>query len=191
MKSNKPSGQFDLFTPIYEMFHELCVLICGLVFELLKFGSKKIFNLGEELRKLELKALKVKKTTDAEDALGVDTRTRKNILLKDVDFRRHSFIVGASGFGKTNLISILQEHSLRQGKPIIFFDPKGDIEALTTFKQICGKYGRPCYIFSEHYKDSISLNPILEGTINQVVDRIMCCFEWTACQPRYSGHNPS
>ena len=109
----------------------------------------------------------------------MDTKTKKDLLLKEIDFRRHSFIVGASGFGKTNLMSILQEHSLRQNKPIIFFDPKGDMEALTTFQSIVRKYNRPCYIFSEHYENSISLNPLLEGTLNQVVDRIMCAFEWS------------
>src|SRR5690606_16999202 len=50
-------------------------------------------------------------------------------------------------------------------------------------QNICKQYKKPCYIFSEHYKDSISLNPVLEGTINQVVDRIMRSFEWT--EPYY------
>ncbi len=164
---------------IQEIFQGVCVLL----FELGKLGFKKIvekyFTEEEELQKLDLSLLKVKDGTDREEALGVDTKSQNDLLLTEIDFRRHSFIVGASGFGKTNLLSILQEHSLKQNKPIIFFDPKGDLEALTTFKEIAGKYKRPCYIFSEHYKDSISLNPVIEGTINQVVDRIMCSFEWT------------
>ncbi|PIP96128.1 MAG: hypothetical protein COV37_07715 [Bdellovibrio sp. CG11_big_fil_rev_8_21_14_0_20_39_38] len=57
------------------------------------------------------------------------------------------------------------------------------MEALTTFQNICKAYSRPCYIFSEHYENSISLNPILEGSINQVVDRIMRSFEWS--EPYY------
>ena len=183
MKSKKPSGQLDLISPLAEIFHELCVLI----FEVMKVTStlliKHFCYQGEDLKKLELESLKVTKYTSVEDALGVDTKTKKNILLKDVDFKRHSFIVGASGFGKTNLMSILQEHSLKQNKPIIFFDPKGDMEALTTFKEIASKYNRSCYIFSEHYEDSIELNPVLEGSINQVVDRIMCAFEWS--EPYY------
>jgi type IV secretory pathway VirB4 component len=46
--------------------------------------------------------------------------------LSEINFKNHTFIAGASGFGKTNLISILQEHSLRKNKPIIFID-LGDI----------------------------------------------------------------
>lgn len=184
MKNKKgQSPQLDLFTPFYEIFHELCVMIFDVGKELFKFGFKKVLNRTPPMEKIDRKALTVKTVTNAQDALGIDTKTRKELLLKEIDFRRHSFIVGASGFGKTNLISILQEHSLRMNKPIIFFDPKGDTEALQTFQGICQKYKRPCYIFSEHYKDSISLNPILEGTVNQIVDRIMRSFEWS--EPYY------
>lgn len=183
MNNKKQAPQLDLFTPIYEIFHELCVLIAKLTKEIFIWGFKKAFNKTPLLEKINRKALNVKKTTDLEDSLGIDTKNRKDFLLDEIDFRRHSFIVGASGFGKTNLMSILQEHTLRSNKPIIFFDPKGDMDALTTFKEICERYKKPCYIFSEHYHDSISLNPVLEGTINQVTDRIMRAFEWS--EPYY------
>lgn len=178
MKNKNQPPQLDLFTPIYEIFHEVCVLLFDLAKELSIFGYRKITGKAPPLEKIERSKLSVSKTTDMEEALGIDTKSKKPLYLNEIDFRRHSFIVGASGFGKTNLMSILQENSLKANKPIIFFDPKGDIEALTTFKKICERYKKPCYIFSEHYKDSISLNPVLEGTVNQVVDRIMCAFDW-------------
>lgn len=183
MKNKTQSAQVDLFTPIYEIFHELCVLLFDLGKEVFKWTWMKILKKGPPLEQIKRKALSVRATTDIQDALGIDTKNRKEFLLKEVDFRRHSFIVGASGFGKTNLISILQEHSLRGNKPIIFFDPKGDMEALTTFQKICEMYKKSCYIFSEHYKNSISLNPLMEGTVNQVVDRIMRSFDWS--EPYY------
>ena len=183
MKNKNQSPQLDLFTPFIEIFHELLVMLYEVGTELFKWGCIKLFNMKPPLEQLDRKALNVRTTTEIQDALGVDTKTVKEFLLKEIDFRRHSFIVGASGFGKTNLISILQEHSLRSNKPMIFFDPKGDMEALKTFQNICQMYKKPCYIFSEHYKDSVSLNPVLEGTINQVVDRIMRSFEWT--EPYY------
>jgi len=179
MKNKNQQPQMDLITPFYEIFHELCVILIQLTKEIAKFVYRKLTGSLAPLEKIEREKLGIKKTTELEEALGIDTKTKKPLLLKDIDFRKHSFIVGASGFGKTNLISILQENSLNQNKPIIFFDPKGDMEALKTFQRICQKYKKPCYIFSEHYQDSISLNPILEGTINQVVDRIMCAFEWS------------
>lgn len=179
MKNKNQPPQFDMFTPVYEIFHEICLILFDLGKELFKLAFRKITGRAPPLEKIERSRLGVRKTTELEESIGIDTKTKKNLLMSEIDFRRHSFIVGASGFGKTNLISILQENSLKQNKPIIFFDPKGDMEALTTFQKICKKYNRPCYIFSEHYKDSVSLNPLLEGTINQVVDRIMRSFEWT------------
>lgn len=183
MNNKKQPPQLDIFSPIYEIFHELCLLIAELGKEFIKWVLKKTFSKNLVLEKIDRKALNFKKTTDLEDSLGIDTKNRKDFLLDEIDFRRHSFIVGASGFGKTNLMSILQEHTLRKNKPIIFFDPKGDMEALNTFKEICERYKKPCYIFSEHYHDSISLNPVLEGTVNQVTDRIMRAFEWS--EPYY------
>ena len=180
MKNKQKSGsELDLFTPVVEIFHELCVLLFSVLMELGKFAFRKIMNQAPEMEKIERKALKVSRNTDSEDALGVDTRTKKEIKLDDIDFSKHTFIVGASGFGKTNLISILQENSLRNNKPIIFIDPKGDAEALDTFRQLCKRYDRTCYAFSEHDPDSISLNPILEGTESLVSDRIMGAFNWS------------
>lgn len=183
MKNNQKTNDIDIVTPIFEIFSEVLVMVLELAKELGKLAFRKIFNMAPPLEKIERKSLGVKKMTNVKEALGIDTRRKKEMMLSDIDFRRHSFIVGASGFGKTNLISILQEHSLRQEKPIIFFDPKGDMEALTTFQNICNEYKRSCYIFSEHYENSISLNPILEGSINQVVDRIMRSFDWS--EPYY------
>ena len=178
MKSKK-SNDLDLFQPVVEIFHELCMMVFTLVVEVAKFGWRKATNKAPPLQKIERKALQSKRETKNEDSLGIDTKTRKDIKLSEIDFKKHSFIVGASGFGKTNLISLLQENSLKENKPIVFFDPKGDLEALNTFKRLCEKKNRPCYIFSEHYKDSISLNPVFEGTVNQVSDRIMRSFDWS------------
>lgn len=175
----KSGGELDLFTPVVEIFHELCVLLVTVLFELGKFGFRKIMNKSPDVEKIDRKALKVLRESNSEEALGIDTRTKKEIKLDDIDFSKHSFIVGASGFGKTNLISILQENSLRKNKPIIFIDPKGDAEALDTFRRLCEKYNRTCYVFSEHDPESISLNPVLEGTESQVSDRIMGAFTWS------------
>lgn len=183
MKSKMQDGGLDLFRPFVDLFHELILIIIDLSKKLTKLILGLIFKKRGELEKIERSALAVQKVSVNDDSLGIDTRSGKNLLLNSIDFRRHSFIVGASGFGKTNLISILQEYSLKEDKPIIFFDPKGDLEALTTFKELCSEYNRACYIFSEHYEDSISLNPILEGSVNQIVDRIMRSFEWS--EPYY------
>ncbi len=180
---NENSDGLDLVTPFVVVLEQIITQVFKLTGLLIKCAYQKLTGASMPLKKIELKQLNTKKYTNNIESLGVLTSTKKDIKLSDIDFRRHSFIVGASGFGKTNLISILQEDNLRSGKPVIFFDPKGDHEALTTFKNLCEAHSRPCYIFSEHYHDSISLNPIYEGTVNQVVDRIMRSFEWS--EPYY------
>ncbi len=172
-------NQLDLFAPFVEIFHDLCVLLVTVVIDLGKILFKKIVHGNDELKKLDRKYLVVKKTTDNPWTLGVDLDSKREIALDSIDFSKHTLMVGASGFGKTNLMSILQEDSLRRKRPLIFFDPKGDLGALEAFQKVCSKYNSKCYIFSEHYKNSIKLNPIKEGTINQVADRIMCSFDWS------------
>lgn len=177
-KQNQSDG-FDLVSPFVEAIHLLFVMIGEVLIELIKLLYSRYKAGSVPVRKIEQKELKVKKQAHEDQHLGYSINRRKPFELKNLDFSKHSLIVGAAGFGKTNLISILQEQSLREGKPIIFFDPKGDLEALLTFKALCEKYKRKCYIFSEHYYDSIKLNPLKLGSTNQISDRIMSAFEWT------------
>jgi len=180
MKDNsKPVPGLDIVTPIIELFHEFSLLIGKLLIVAFEKGFDSLSGTKSQLKLIEHKKLRSKKYTSKPDSLGVDTRTNRNVLLSEIDFRRHSFIVGGSGFGKTNLLTVLQEHTLATSRPIIFIDPKGDLETLNAFRDLCAKYQRTCYIFSEYHADSILMNPLKEGTVNQIVSRLMNCFEWT------------
>ncbi len=187
MKNDSSGGVIDLTTPIIEIINELLNLIFKVLSSLIGTVINKIFK-SKEIKSIPRSALKFKKVTETEDSLGISALSKRDIPLGSIDFSKHSFIVGASGFGKTNLISILQENSLKKGKALLFFDPKGDLEALLTFKNLCQEQGKTCYIFSEHYSDSIKLNPILEGSINQVADRVMRSFEWSETFYRDVSH---
>lgn len=179
MSKPQKSDGLDLVTPLVEIIHEVAKITLKGAWALLKYIWNKLTNADPELKKIEHKHLKSKKQTTDVKALGHASSLRRALNLSEIDFGKHNFIVGAAGFGKTNLISILQEYSLQRGLPVIFFDPKGDLEALLTFKKLCELYNRECFIFSEHYSEVIKLNPVKEGSINQVVDRIMCAFDWS------------
>lgn len=179
MSKEQKGKELDLFTPILEIIHELGIEFFVVLKESLVWVFYRISNKPMEIRKIKREELKNRKTSKNAESLGIDTKTKRDILLSDIDFTKHSFIVGASGYGKTNLISMLQESNLKANKPIIFIDPKGDLGALNTFKNLCERYKRTCYVFSEHFEDSISLNPVLEGSIGQVSERIMQSFEWS------------
>ncbi len=177
-KKNNDTG-FDYITPIVEVFHDVSVGIVTLLLDAIKWAYKQWNKNYFELEKIEEKHLHSNKKATKDNSIGYSANQRRELNLSEIDFSKHSFIVGAAGFGKTNLISILQENSLQNERPIIFIDPKGDLEALETFRALCKKYNRTCHIFSEHYKHSIKLNPLREGSINQVTDRIISSLEWS------------
>lgn len=178
MKTDKKQEGFDFVTPLLEIVHEFAKLLSLMVVALTKKAFDSLSG-RNELVLLEQKSLRVRKQTSKAETLGIDATLKRVVPLSEIDFRRHSFIVGGSGFGKTNLISILQERALALGRPIIFIDPKGDLETLNAFRSLSKAYGRHCFVFSEYHKESIDLNPLLEGTINQVVSRLMNSFEWS------------
>jgi hypothetical protein len=110
--------------------------------------------------------------------LGYSCNRRNPLPLEEINFAAHTYIVGAAGSGKTNLLSILQENHMQNNVPVIFLDPKADMESLLTFEHLCKKYNRDCYIFHENYSNSVVLNPLKDGTVNLIVDRIMNSFKF-------------
>jgi hypothetical protein len=57
--------------------------------------------------------------------------TRQLVRLKDEDRRRHLFMIGKTGVGKTTLFETMIEQDMHAGKGLCFIDPLGDaIESL-------------------------------------------------------------
>lgn len=182
--SKKPqNNSIDLITPFADALDELIKALIQAVTLILVNLGRFIFSSKNADKKITRKQQGSKKTTVTLGSLGVDTANNKTIMLNEVDFRRHTFITGASGYGKTNLINILIENALANNKAAIFFDPKGDVHTIETFKESCNKFNKKAYIFSEYYPNSCQLNPVLEGSINQITDRIMRAFDWS--EPYY------
>ena len=86
--------------------------------------------------------------------------------------------MGASGFGKTNLLGLIQEHYLLTKRSYFFFDPKADIEAKNYFKDLCLTHGKE-FLILDNSAESITINPVGEGTVNQITDKIMKAMEWS------------
>ena len=177
--SNKNQNQgLDIVTPIVEFVHYFSVFIGAWLLEVLKFAWAKYNKLPQELKRIDVKTATVRKVTDDSLMIGHSCNRKKPLALSEINFSAHSYIVGAAGSGKTNLISVLQENHMKNDIPVIFVDPKADMESLLTFEYLCKKYGRKCYIFHENYLNSVILNPLKEGTVNLIVDRIMNSFKF-------------
>lgn len=181
--SNSPkssSGATDLFGPLVEAFADLIrMMVEGGVktlIELIKNG----FNKDQQNPHLRLTSsmLTTKRTTLDENHLGWSVNYDRPYPLSHFDPSKNTFIVGASGWGKTNLINILLENCLRRNQAIIFIDPKGSAESIKYFKQLCKSYDRSYSIFSEFDKEASSFNPISDMTNSQRVSSIMRSFDW-------------
>ena len=81
--------------------------------------------------------------TDLGAGFDMDDRTRiVDISLPDLDRKRHTFVFGTTGVGKTRLAEYLIEQDIRKGYSIAFFDPKGDQEIFAKIVDVARQCGR-------------------------------------------------
>ena len=102
--------------------------------------------------------------------------------LTDGQMNHHVHIVGASGYGKTVLLSHIIKQRISQGKGLLFIDLKGDIETILRFSKYVAECDRidDLQIFSlSDQKLSHGYNLIGSGTPTQIRDKIMMSFVWS------------
>ncbi len=150
--------------------------------KLITFGIERAVNYSSsDIKKIERKELSGSESTSSFDSIGYSLTTKKEIKGTDVNKSKHSLVVGASGSGKSVLLDTLMFDDMREGKPVIYIDPKGDNESLERFIDLCRLNNREYLIFSEHYNQDgkIKLNPVMEGSINHITDRVFKSFTWS------------
>ena len=64
------------------------------------------------------------------------------IVLPDSFRKRHVFVFGTTGVGKTRLAEIMIEQDIRAGKSVVFLDPKGDQQIFTKIFDVARQCGR-------------------------------------------------
>ena len=183
---NKSSdlGLGEFIVPIIDLMSILIMkgtelLGLGITWGLNRYVFKR--SSKEELKKIERKETAVKRATVNEEAIGFSVTQNKDLLFRDLEKKKHSVVVGASGFGKTVLLDTLMYDDMKNNKPVIYIDPKGDSKTLRQFINLCRLAGRDYSIFSEHYngQGSISLNLTKDGTATHIADRIHYSFDWS------------
>ena len=65
-----------------------------------------------------------------------------SIEVPDADRKRHTFIFGTTGVGKTRLAENLIEQDIMKGMSVVYFDPKGDQDIFTKIFEIARRTGR-------------------------------------------------
>jgi type IV secretory pathway VirB4 component len=102
--------------------------------------------------------------------------------LTEAELNHHVHIVGASGYGKTVLLSHIIKQTIEQGRGLLFIDLKGDIETVLRFSQFAIDAGRESdlQLFSlSNQKLSLPYNVVEGGTATQLRDKIMSSLTWS------------
>ncbi|HMN69000.1 MAG TPA: type IV secretory system conjugative DNA transfer family protein [Bdellovibrionales bacterium] len=109
-------------------------------------------------------------------------KPNKRIQLTDDQLNHHVHIVGASGFGKSVLLSHVIKNRIHSGGGVLFVDLKADFETIRQVVSTVKGAGREndLRIFScGNPEISHPYNAIKCGTANQLRDRIMGALNWS------------
>lgn len=102
--------------------------------------------------------------------------------LTEGQLNHHVHVVGASGFGKTVLLSHIIKQRIAQGKGLLFIDLKSDMETILKFAKYAAEADRAqdIQIFSlTDRKLSTAYNLLSDGTATQLRDRIVQSLNWS------------
>ena len=187
--SKNTSSSGDYFTPLIEANIEMLQTLISKgslkLPELLKGIGSLGFGQKQNYMKLDHSMLECDRQTLNPKDLGWAINLDRAYPLKYFDPSKNTFIVGASGWGKSNLINILQENCLQKKQALIYIDPKGSREAIKNFKKLCRHYRRKYIIFSEFDQEAVSFNPIANMTNTQRIAMIMRSFDWGKSPNQY------
>ena len=180
-KGSQPQ-QTNMAEDIIWCIQELMKQLAEVTFLLLKFGGKFVLKRYFKVRfkdPIVMKDLKSKKKDDCHDTLGWMVKASNPLLFDDMDTRRHTMIIGSTGYGKTNLMTLMHERSTMKNHSIVFFDPKASYESMQMFKEACEITGKKVYFFNEFAPIRHSFNPLLDGNTDQITDRIVSACNWS------------
>jgi len=183
-KQSQDYGLGEALLPVIDLMSELLLKACqllsaGLVFSFNKYVLKK--DRTKHVNKIERDDLHNKRRTLLDEAIGYSVSSKRNVLGSEINKAAHTAVVGASGSGKTVLLDALMFEDMRQGKPVVYIDPKGDNGSLLNFINLCKLTGRDFYIFSEYWdgEGACGLNPVKDGSSTNIADRIFHAFTWS------------
>ncbi|WP_374032868.1 type IV secretory system conjugative DNA transfer family protein [Bdellovibrio bacteriovorus] len=106
----------------------------------------------------------------------------KREWLSDAEVNHHVHIVGASGFGKTVLLTKILRDRIKRGQGCLWIDLKGDRESINEMIDVVEKQGRKedLRIFSlSNPEISGNYNLLGNGTATELRDKIVSSLVWS------------
>ncbi|MFZ3229926.1 MAG: helicase HerA-like domain-containing protein [Pseudobdellovibrio sp.] len=111
-----------------------------------------------------------------ETPLGISLTSGEVVFLKQNEINQHVLVAGATGEGKTTLMTTMIRHAMIHNRPIIIIDPKGDmndVEKIRQLSEISGR-GDKFKLFTLSFPESsISYNILKVGTPEQLKSKLV------------------
>jgi TraM recognition site of TraD and TraG len=128
-------------------------------------------------QKLRVKAILAKQWF-----VGRGQTSRRPINLGTESRLMHTWVVGATGTGKTQSVLLPALFSdVCAKRPVVFIDGKGDkstLDALWTMALVAKRQGDFKYFDLRNPGASLSFSPLLHGSPNEQLDKIMAALRW-------------
>lgn len=198
-KDKKPNS--DAFNDLMDALVLLAVKIISelawMLFKLAVSGLNRVFG-EEKLKilnkivekrkkqskskvKIEIEDLEDETKVNKFDVFGWSVKRKKVLKLDDIHTARHTIVCGASGSGKTVLMAKLFQKALKSGHSILCIDPKNSDSNLEQLTAICKIYNKKLLVVSPSYTgpNAIKLNPLKDGSYNQIADRFHTSLTWS------------
>jgi type IV secretory pathway TraG/TraD family ATPase VirD4 len=165
---------FDHYEFIYLFLWGVVLLLIGLFIRFIMKKTAHIKRRGELLKPF---------WNDGLSKIFVGT-TDDDVRLHLTDERRctHVQIIGTTGRGKTQSVVIPWVlYDLERNKASVLIDGKGSPEVPITIKKAIERYGLKSEVFTfdlDEPENSVRINPIKEGSAQQITDRIFSAFNF-------------
>ena len=105
-------------------------------------------------------------------------RQGKETDFSKIDFNKNSLVMGTTGQGKNVLMDSIINERLSENLPVVFIAPKGDVQDVIKFKLLNQLHNRKCVAISDTLVED-HFNPIAEGGVAAITERIHSSFEWS------------
>ncbi len=159
-------------------------LLCAPILLLFRVPERsvRISDFGARIRNFEAIRKAFEDRTKA--PVGIDLKTGQVAWLDEGRRSSHVLVLGATGSGKTTLMTNLILHAVRHGLPCLVIDPKGDDSTLRYIqgvgRKLSSDFDSRLRVFRmSRPTQSAHYNPLKHGNAIQLKDRILEALNWS------------
>jgi conjugal transfer pilus assembly protein TraD len=193
MQKNQKQQSDDILVHTVGLLVDLVVSVVGLLLKsfwrLVTWIFKKMLITDKEKgqKPVSVDDLSSKKKVNRQNVLGYSINNQDSFKAEYHNSTRHTAVIGTTGSGKTVCLRSLIDVSLSKKQPVIYFDPKPSLQNVNIFRDIAEAKGIRYYDFTDIYRGFFGFNPLENGSLEDISDRIINALEWS--EPFYKNES--